>query len=448
MLLSILIMSQKTQVAKRKRGILLSKKGWQRLQSAEMRYVNQHNDSKLLTLQDLSDRTGLSANTLARVRGRKISVDQQTLECYFRAFELVLNPEDYTDSEGAVGGRLVLPPSGQLSLDSPFYVSRSPVEAVFQDAILHECGGLVRLKAPRQSGKSSLVAKVLLDVRSQPVTTVMINLRLVDAEVMQDLGRFLKWFCAVVARSLGLENKLNEQWDSLFGVSYNCTHYFENYILPQMGMPLVVVLDDVDVVFGHDHIAADFFGMLRTWHEKGRYGDRHSELWQQLRLALVYATDVYIPMNLTQSPFNAGVLIDLPGFGLSQVQELAKRYTLPNPDQIAEEMSKLVGGNPLLIHWGLYQLSLPEVTIDQLFESAIEPNGIYTSHLRQKLSDLRQSPESIPIMQAIVKGEVIKYVEPLIAFNLQSQGLVSVENQQLIPSCDLYRKFFLQALAA
>ena len=400
-----------------------------------------------MTLQDLSDRTGLSANTLARVRGRKISVDQQTLECYFRAFELVLNPEDYTDSEGAVGGRLVLPPSGQLSLDSPFYVSRSPVEAVFQDAILHECGGLVRLKAPRQSGKSSLVAKVLLDVRSQPVTTVMINLRLVDAEVMQDLGRFLKWFCAVVARSLGLENKLDEQWDSLFGVSYNCTHYFENYILPQMGMPLVVVLDDVDVVFGHDHIAADFFGMLRTWHEKGRYGDRHSELWQQLRLALVYATDVYIPMNLTQSPFNAGVLIDLPGFGLSQVQELAKRYTLPNPDQIAEEMSKLVGGNPLLIHWGLYQLSLPEVTIDQLFESAIEPNGIYTSHLRQKLSDLRQSPESIPIMQAIVKGEVIKYVEPSIAFNLQSQGLVSVENQRLIPSCDLYRKFFLQALA-
>ena len=447
MLLSI-PMSQKTQVAKRKRGILLSRKGWQRLQVAEMRYVDQYNDSKLLTLQDLCDRTGLSANTLARVRGRKISVDQQTLECYFRAFELVLNPEDYTDSEGGVGGHLVLPPSGQLALDSPFYVSRSPVEAIFQNAILNQCGGLVRLKAPRQSGKSSLVAKVLLDVRSQPVTTVMINLRLVDAEVMQDLGRFLKWFCAVVARSLDLENKLNEQWDSLFGVSYNCTHYFENYILPQMEMPLVVVLDDVDVVFGHDHIAADFFGMLRTWHEKGRYGDRHSELWQQLRLTLVYATDVYIPMNLTQSPFNVGVLIDLPGFGLSQVQELAKRYTLPDPDQIAEEMSKLVGGNPFLIHWGLYQLSLPEVTIDQLFESAIEPNGIYTSHLRQKLSDLRQSPESIPIMQAIVKGEVIKYVEPLIAFNLQSQGLVSVENQQLIPSCDLYRKFFLQALAA
>ena len=215
-----------------------------------------------------------------------------------------------------------------------------------------------------------------------------------------------------MAQSLGLENKLNEHWDSLFGVSYNCTHYFENYILPQMKMPLVVVLDDVDVVFNHDNIAADFFGMLRTWHEKGRYGDRHSELWQQLRLALVYATDVYVPMNLSQSPFNAGVLIDLPGFRLSQVQELAKRYTLPDPNQIAEEMSKLVGGNPFLIHWGLYQLSLPEVSIDQLFEGAISPYGIYASHLRQKLSDLRQSPESIPIIQAIVKGEVLNYVEP------------------------------------
>ena len=80
MLLSI-PMSQKPQVAKRKRGILLSKKGWQRLQTAEMRYVNQHNDSKLLTLQDLSDRTGLSANTLARVRGRKIAVDQHSNVC-------------------------------------------------------------------------------------------------------------------------------------------------------------------------------------------------------------------------------------------------------------------------------------------------------------------------------------------------------------------------------
>ena len=160
----------------------------------------------------------------------------------------------------------------------------------------------------------------------------------------------------------------------------------------------------------------------------------------------MYATDVYVPMNLSQSPFNAGVLTDLPGFRLSQVQELAKRYTLPDPNQIAEEMSKLVGGNPFLIHWGLYQLSLPEVSIDQLFEGAISPYGIYASHLRQKLSDLRQSPESIPIIQAIVKGEVLNYVEPLMAFKLQSQGLVSVENQQLIPSCDLYRKFFLQAL--
>ena len=82
-------MTHKAQPAKRKRGILLGKKGWQRLQSAELRYVNQYNDGKLLTLQDLSDRTGLSANTLARVRGRKIAVDQQTLEgCDLNSIQL------------------------------------------------------------------------------------------------------------------------------------------------------------------------------------------------------------------------------------------------------------------------------------------------------------------------------------------------------------------------
>ena len=440
-------MAPKTQPAKRKRGILLSKKGWQRLQSAEMRYVNQSNDGKLLTLQDLSDRTGLSANTLARVRGRKIAVDQQTLECYFKSFELALGVDDYTDSDGTMGGRVVLPPSGQMAIDSGFYIARAPVESMLQDAILNQVGGLVRFKGARQSGKSSLISKVLTEVRSQSVATVMINLRLVDSDVLQDLSRFLRWFCAVVTRSLGLENKLHEHWDDLFGVSYNCTYYFESYILPQLKKPFVLVLDDVDVVLHHSQVAVDFYGMLRTWHEKARYGDYHSELWQQLRLTLVYSTEVQTPtMSMTQSPFNAGILIDLPGFESEQVEDLLQRYNVPDVEKVSAALLQLVGNNPYLIHWAIYHLSLPDMNLEILLDSATATDSIYETHLRQKLAELLRDESIVPVLRQIISQSSSVNIDALSAFKLQSQGLVTLENQKWVSTCDLYRQFFAQTL--
>ena len=440
-------MSQKSQPAKRKRGILLSKKGWQRLQSAELRYVNQYNDGKLLTLQDLSDRTGLSANTLARVRGRKIVVDQQTLECYFKSFDLALGADDYTDSDGTMGGRVVLPPNGQMAIDSGFYIARAPVESMLQDAILNQVGGLVRFKGARQSGKSSLISKVLTEVRSQSVATVMLNLRLVDSDVLQDLSRFLRWFCAVVTRSLGLENKLNEYWDDLFGVSYNCTYYFESYLLPQLKKPFVLVLDDVDVVLHHSQVAVDFYGMLRTWHEKARYGDHHSELWQQLRMTLVYSTEVQTPtMSMTQSPFNAGILIDLPGFESEQVEDLLQRYNVPDVENVSAALLQLVGNNPYLIHWAIYHLSLPDMNLEILLDSATATDSIYESHLRQKLTELLRDESIVPVLRQIVSYPSSVGIDSLSAFKLQSQGLVTLENQKWICTCDLYRQFFAQTL--
>jgi transcriptional regulator with XRE-family HTH domain len=296
-------MSQRPQQIKRKRGIIPSSKGWQRLQTAEQRSMSQSNFGKSFTLQELSERTGLSPNTLARVRSRKVAVDQQTLENYFRAFDLTLGTDDYSDSETAiVGSRQPVLLSGQLPLDSAFYVQRSPIESMCYDAILQP-GALLRIKAPRQMGKTSLVARVLAQVREQHFATAISSLQLADSTVFSDLKRFLQWFCAIVSQNLGLPNQVDKYWDDLFGNSYNCTNYFENYILSEIETPISLAFDEVDVVFDYPEIAADFFGMLRAWYEKARYGDGKSDLWQKLRLVLVHSTEVYVPLNIHQSPF-------------------------------------------------------------------------------------------------------------------------------------------------
>jgi hypothetical protein len=443
-----IVMSQKVQPIKRKRGVLISPRGWQRLQIAEQQAGDAAGHTgRTHTLQELSELTGLSANTLARVRGRRIPVDQQTLDTYFRAFNLTLHSDDFTDSDSlSLQGRQPVPPTGQLPLDSRYYIERPPVESLCLDGIL-QLGGLVRIKSPRQSGKTSLVARTLLQVREQQgYETVILNLRLADSDTLRNLQRFLQWFCAVVGNSLGLENQIEKYWDSLFGASYNCTHYFESYLLQHLEGPLVLAIDDVDTVFDYPELATDFFGMLRAWYEKARYGDSSSELWQRLRLVMVHSTEVYVPLSVAQSPFNAGLLIELPGLTSAQVLTLARQYGVEDIANVTPALMKLVGDRPHLLHLGLYHLGISGMAIDDLINNALTGASIYSSHLRNQLWDLQKHPELLTALKQMVDAKAAIELPPLIAYKLQSRGLAILEQGKIKPSCDLYRTYFRQSL--
>lgn len=52
--------------------------------------------------------------------------------------------------------------------------------------------------------------------------------------------------------------------------------------------------------------------MLRSWHEKGKISD----VWKPLQLVLAHSTEVYITLDYHQSPFNAGVPVELEKLNL------------------------------------------------------------------------------------------------------------------------------------
>ena len=66
------------------------------------------------------------------------------------------------------------------------------------------------------------------------------------------------------------------------GSKRKCTNYFQQYLLPEINTPLVLGLDEVDLVFQYLKIAKDFFSLLRAWHERGR----NEPIWQKLRLII------------------------------------------------------------------------------------------------------------------------------------------------------------------
>ncbi|MCG8363497.1 MAG: AAA-like domain-containing protein, partial [Pseudanabaenales cyanobacterium] len=214
-------------------------------------------------------------------------------------------------------------PDGPLPLDSSFYIKHSSLEKRAYEEI-RKPGALIRIKAPRQWGKTSLINRILAQAESYGYRTVRISLQQADIMIMTDLDKLLRWFCANVAQRLKIQPNLNQVWDQDLGSKVSCTTYLQNCILSQIERPLVVILDDVHRIFEHLTVAQDFLTLLRFWHEEAN----NLEVWGKLRLVVAHSTEAYIPLKLSQSPFNVGLPIQLPEFSLEQILDLALRYGL------------------------------------------------------------------------------------------------------------------------
>jgi class 3 adenylate cyclase len=327
-------------------------------------------------------------------------------------------------------------PEGQVDVASVFYMERPPVEARSYEALVQP-GALIRIRAPRQMGKTSLMARILHDAKQQGYRTVQLSFQLADRRLFADTDRFLKWFCASIGRRLRLPNKLDEYWDEIFGSKDNCTAYFEEYLLPQSDSPLTLGLDEVDCVFQQRELAADFFGLLRAWHEEAKNRD----IWKKLRLVVVHSTEVYVPMDINQSPFNVGLPIELLEFTPQQVRDLAKLHGLDWQGEV-DRLMAVVGGHPYLIRLALYHIARQDLTLDELLETAPTEAGLYGDHLRRHLWNLQQQPELERSMRSVIMDAHSVRLESSLAFKLHSMGLVNLKGNEVIPRIQLYRQYF------
>ena len=334
-------------------------------------------------------------------------------------------------------------PGGQVDVASQFYVERPPIEERCYQTIVQP-SALIRIKAPRQMGKTSLMARILDRGTRQGYCTVPLTFQLVDKGVFANLDKFLKWFCAYVGRELHLPNQLDDYWDEIFGSKVNCKDYFEKYILPQIDSPLILGLDEIDRVFQYPDIAEDFLGLLRAWHEESKRRD----IWKKLRLIVVHSTEVYIPMNINQSPFNVGLPVDLPEFNSQQIKDLAARHNLDWSEAEVEKLMAIVGGHPYLVRVALYHISRSDLTLDELKETAIADAGIYSDHLRRQLWNLEEYPELAQGMREIAAADSPVQLKAMQAFKLDSLGLVKLQGNECVPRCELYRQYFRSHLSA
>ncbi len=338
-------------------------------------------------------------------------------------------------------------PSGPLPINSSLYINRPPLEELICSELIQP-GCLIRIKAPKKMGKSSLLNRMIAYAKEQNYQVIYLDFQEADEEVFVSLDKFLRWFCIYVTRQLNLFPCLDDFWDTEMGSKVSCKIYFEAYLLQYIAEnPVVLALNEVQRVFEHPNIAQDFLPMLRFWHEQAK----QDCIWQKLRMVVVHTTEIYVPLKLNQSPFNVGITITLPPFTPKQVQDLALRYGLewtvsPEGEKRLESLQAMVGGHPYLISLALYHLSRQEITLEMLLETASTPMGIYTQHLRELLNLLQKEPELMPAMQQVIASNEKVELDAIAAYKLESMGLVQLNGNQACVMCELYRLYFSQQL--
>lgn len=339
-------------------------------------------------------------------------------------------------------------PEGLVPLNSHFYIERH-VDSSCHEAIKYP-GALLRIKASHLMGKTSVLERVLAKAKEQGYEVVKLSF-VPDRSVFCDLYKFTQHFCVCVSKLLGMVNQLDIYWDNTCSCTHNVTKYFEEYLLAGRDKPLVLALDNFDLVFDQPELADDICGLFRDWHNNlARQSDECGAIWKKLRLIIVHSTDVYSSLNITDSPLNGvGKVVPLKEFNRKQVIELTQRYEFDFAETEIDQLMYWFSGYPYLLRLALDHLKYEQVSLERLFQIAPTATGPFRAYLRHYLGmlDLKQNRELAIDFQRVIRANAPITIRPIVAFKLESMGLVKMQDDDYwVTSCNLFHQYFLKHL--
>ncbi|MEL6552081.1 MAG: AAA-like domain-containing protein [Cyanobacteria bacterium J06621_11] len=330
-------------------------------------------------------------------------------------------------------------PTESVPMGSPYYIQRNPHELQCYQ-IITQPGALIRIKAPRQMGKTSLMTRIVANAKDYP--SVILNFQQTEQSILTDVEKLLRWICANITRQLKLPSVIDDYWDEDIGSKMSCTLYLEEYILEEIDMPIILVLEESSELFEHESVARESFGMLRTWHEY----TKHNEAWKKLRLILIQSTETYVQLNVNQSPFNVGFEVALSPFSTAQVKTLAERNGITLDEARCEQLMSLLAGHPYMVRLAFYYLASGNISWDDLMASASTDESIFKHHLQRHLWQLQQYPNLCEAFKVVLAQRELVRIGQEESFKLHSMGLVTLSGNQVKISCDLYYQYLREHL--
>lgn len=332
-------------------------------------------------------------------------------------------------------------PEGQVRVASKFYVKRELDDDCFK--YLKAEGALIRIKAPRQYGKTSLLSRLLDDAKSNH-KIVSISFHLLDYKVLESLDSLLKFMATKVIRKIKLDkNMIAEYWeDEYLGSKSKMMDLFEEYILEEINEPIILALDEVDRLFPLDKISDDFFSLIRAMHEESK----SNVIWEKFKIILVHSTEPMLAVNsIDQSPFyNVGFSVNLLPFTLREIDELAKRYNIFLTEREINKLLDFLGGHPYLTRKTLYHMAYDNIELNELLSDAFKDTSIYSDHFRRYLLVIQKNLKLVEVLKNIIDKKGC--LDERECYALKAAGIIKGNLDKCNFSCTLYKNFFTKYL--
>jgi len=326
-----------------------------------------------------------------------------------------------------------------LAVDSPFYIERD------FDARVQQAAGepnFVLLKGPRQTGKTSLLARVVQTARRLGTRVILTDMQKFDSAQLTSVDLFLPALAELIAEELCLERAPAESWSARRGASGNFDRFMREEVLGG-AKRMLWAIDEADRFFTYPY-ATDFFGLLRAWHNE-RALDA-TGVWHRLTVAIAYATEAHLFItDMTQSPFNVGRKFLLIDFTVAEVAELNRRYDSPLNETEVDSLYELLGGHPYLTQSAFSEIVSRNCRYAEFAAAAASEDGPFAEQMRRVVVGVERSPELLDATRSLLKGKGPMSMDCF--YRLRASGVIRGEGaRDAVPRCRLYRDYLTRHL--
>ena len=332
------------------------------------------------------------------------------------------------------------PAGGIIPANSALYVARASDHAL--NAALQSDEGIILIKGPRQTGKSSLLIRGIEFASARQWAVYHTDFEQFAPTDLTDRDTLYLRVIASLADQAEQEFVPERDWKPHSGAVGNLERFLRERVLKTTDAPVVWTLDGVDRLFQTEYYA-EFFALLRGIHSKR--ATQPTVPWGRFTLLLTTATEAHLYIrDLNQSPFNVGMRIELADFDGKQCLEAIARYGISLGQSDREQLFDLVGGHPYLLMRGLYEIKSQNLSVEALAQAAVQPNSPFHDHLENLRRFLASDSELGADMRSVLDGQACSDAG---FFRLRSAGVIVGNSPEVAYArCGLYARYFARHL--